>query len=67
MSFVAKASLMASVILAFRQQMWATFRRKTLTVDAIDSIFAIMEDPTVVKWEAFKNATVAMFLAFIVW
>ncbi|CAG8957781.1 hypothetical protein HYFRA_00000119 [Hymenoscyphus fraxineus] len=67
LSFVAKASLMASVILAFRQQMWATFRRNSLSIDAIDSIFAVIEDLTVVRWESLKTAKVAMFLAFIVW
>jgi hypothetical protein len=68
LSYVAKAFLMASVVLAFRQQIWATVRRKLLSVDAIDSLFAVIEDPSAMRnLEVFKSAKVAMFLALVVW
>ncbi|KAG9230672.1 hypothetical protein BJ875DRAFT_384657 [Amylocarpus encephaloides] len=68
LSYVSKASFMASIVLSFRQQIWATFRRNLLSIDAIDSLFAVMEDPTaMLNLEVFKNAKVAMFLAIAVW
>jgi hypothetical protein len=68
LSYVAKAFLMASVVLAFRQQIWATVRRKLLSVGAIDSLFAVIEDPfAMLNLEVFKSAKIAMFLALVVW
>jgi hypothetical protein len=68
LSFLCKASLAAAVILAFRQRVWMTVRRKTLSVDAVDSLFAAAEDMTAVfNFEVFKQAKVAMLLAVYVW
>jgi len=68
LAYLTKASLMAFVILAFRQQIWATFRRKILSVTAVDSLFAVMEDLSVMfNLEIFQQAKVAMFLAVVFW
>jgi hypothetical protein len=68
LAYLTKASLMASVVLAYRQQIWATFRRKLLSITAVDSLFAVMEDLSAIfNLEVFQQAKVAMFLAVVVW
>jgi hypothetical protein len=68
LAYLTKASFMASVVLAFRQQIWATFRRKLLSITAVDSLFAVMEDLSVMfNLEIFQQAKVAMFLAVVFW
>jgi hypothetical protein len=68
LAYLTKASLMASVVLAFRQQIWATFRSKLLSITAVDSLFAVMEDLSAIfNLEVFQRAKVAMFLAVVVW
>ncbi|WYZ41115.1 hypothetical protein EsH8_V_000010 [Colletotrichum jinshuiense] len=68
LSFLSKASLAAAVILAFRQRVWMTVRRKMLTLAAVDSLFAAAEDMTAVfNFEIFRQARIAMILALYVW
>jgi hypothetical protein len=68
LSFLCKASLAASVILAFRQRVWMTVRRKVLSLGAVDSLFAAAEDLTAIfNLEAIKQAKIAMLLAVYVW
>ncbi|GKT52368.1 uncharacterized protein ColSpa_12549 [Colletotrichum spaethianum] len=68
LSFLSKASLASAVILAFRQRVWMTVRRKMLTLGAVDSLFAAAEDMTAVfNIEIFRQARVAMILAIYVW
>jgi hypothetical protein len=68
LAYVTKASLIASVVLAYRQQIWATFRRKTLAVTTVDSLFAATEDVAAMfNLEVLLKAKVAMFMVAIVW
>jgi hypothetical protein len=67
-AYFTKAMLVASLLLAFRQQIWATFRRKSLTIDAVDGLFAVTEDfSAMLNLEVLKQAKVALFLASIIW
>uniref|UniRef100_L2FSB5 Formylmethionine deformylase-like protein n=1 Tax=Colletotrichum fructicola (strain Nara gc5) TaxID=1213859 RepID=L2FSB5_COLFN len=68
LSFLSKASLASAVILAFRQRVWMTVRRKMLTLAAVDSLFAAAEDMSAIfNFEVFKQARVAMVLALYIW
>ncbi|KAF4919382.1 hypothetical protein CGCVW01_v007944 [Colletotrichum viniferum] len=68
LSFLSKASLASAVILAFRQRVWMTVRRKMLTLAAVDSLFAAAEDMSAIfNFEVFKQARVAMILALYIW
>ncbi|KAF6832308.1 hypothetical protein CPLU01_06272 [Colletotrichum plurivorum] len=68
LAFLSKASLASAVILAFRQRVWMTVRRKVLTLAAVDSLFAAAEDMSAIfNFEVFKQARVAMILALYVW
>lgn len=68
LSYAAKSSLAAAVIFAYRQQIWATFRRKVLRLRTIDSLFAATDDPlALVNWEFIKKAKVAVALAILTW
>ncbi|KAF4772845.1 hypothetical protein HER10_EVM0000642 [Colletotrichum scovillei] len=68
LSFLSKASLGSAVILAFRQRVWMTVRRKMLTLAAVDSLFAAAEDMTAIfNIEVFRQARIAMILAIYVW
>ncbi|CRK39597.1 hypothetical protein BN1708_016728 [Verticillium longisporum] len=68
LSFVAKASLAASVVLAFKQRVWLTVRRKAMTLSAVDSLFAAADDLSAIfNAEIFRQARVAIILAIYVW
>ncbi|OLN95210.1 hypothetical protein CCHL11_10296 [Colletotrichum chlorophyti] len=68
LAFLSKASLASAVILAFRQRVWMTVRRKMLTLAAVDSLFAAAEDMSAIfNFEVFRQARVAMVLALYVW
>jgi hypothetical protein len=67
-AYLVKGSLVAAILLAYRQQIWATLRRRKLTVDAIDSLFAASDDPrAILNWEFMKSAKTAFSLAILVW
>lgn len=68
MAYFTKASLAASVVLAFRQQIWATFRRKFLSINAIDSLFSGIGDlDALLNLEVFQKAKAAIFLILLLW
>lgn len=45
LSYAAKASLVAAVIFAYRQQAWVTVITKVLQFKTIDSLFAAVDEP----------------------
>lgn len=68
MAYVAKSSLVSAVIFAYRQQIWATVRRKNLKLRTIDNLFAAADDlRAMASWELLKKARVALSLALVVW
>lgn len=67
-AYFAKASFVASVILAYRQQIWATFRRSQLKISTIDYMFAAADDLSAMfSLDFLKTAKVAIALAFLIW
>ncbi|KAI0003543.1 hypothetical protein F4779DRAFT_601596 [Xylariaceae sp. FL0662B] len=68
LAFAAKAALVASVVVAFKQQVWTTVRNKFLSLAAIDSLFAATEDlSSLLNIEIYKRATGATLLAVFIW
>ncbi|KAF2755332.1 hypothetical protein EJ05DRAFT_98513 [Pseudovirgaria hyperparasitica] len=68
LAFFTKATLVGSVILSYRQRIWQTFRKKAMTMGAIDGLFAATEDPTMfIKWEMIRNAKLAVLMAVASW
>ncbi|KAK3399973.1 hypothetical protein B0T20DRAFT_452117 [Sordaria brevicollis] len=68
LAFGAKAGLSAAVIVAFRQRVWTTVRKRFMTVGALDALFSATEDSqAVTSWEMVQNAKVAALLAAYVW
>ncbi|KAF1955760.1 hypothetical protein CC80DRAFT_516696 [Byssothecium circinans] len=68
LAFFVKSTLVGSVILCYRQRIWRTFRRKAMTMRAIDSLFTATEDPTAfLNWEMVKMGKLATFMALCSW
>jgi len=68
LAYVSKSSLVSAVIIAYRQQIWATVKRKNLRLRGIDNLFAAADDLTALaSWELAKKARVALALATLVW
>ncbi|EAA33028.3 hypothetical protein GE21DRAFT_5576 [Neurospora crassa] len=68
LAFGAKAGLSAAVIVAFRQRVWTTVRKRFMTVGALDALFSATEDlQAVTSWEMVQSAKVAALLAAYVW
>ncbi|KAK3317999.1 hypothetical protein B0H66DRAFT_555941 [Apodospora peruviana] len=68
LSYAAKSFLTTAIIFAYKQQIWATVRRKSLQLGTIDSLFAAVDDiRAMANWEFARKAKVALGLATIVW
>ncbi|KAI1211136.1 uncharacterized protein F4807DRAFT_458709 [Annulohypoxylon truncatum] len=68
LSFLAKAGLVAAIVIAFKQRIWTTVRSKFLSVAALDSLFAATEDMSALfNAEVYQRAKIAMVLAMFVW
>ncbi|KAK4454245.1 hypothetical protein QBC34DRAFT_342620 [Podospora aff. communis PSN243] len=68
LAYLSKSSLVSAVIFAYRQQIWATVKRKNLRLRGIDNLFAAVDDLTALaSWELVKKARVALALAVLVW
>lgn len=68
LAFGAKAGLSAAVIVAFRQRVWTTVRKRFMTVGALDALFSATEDSqAVTSREMVQSAKVAALLAAYVW
>lgn len=67
-AFGAKAGLSASVIIAYRQRVWVTARKRLMTVGALDSLFALTGTlSSLFSWEMIKNSKIAVLLGVFVW
>jgi hypothetical protein len=68
LAYITKASLVAAIIFALKQQIWATFRRKNIQISTIDSLFAAADDPSaLLNLEMATKAKIAFTLATLVW
>jgi hypothetical protein len=68
LAYITKASLVAATIFGFKQQIWATVRRKNIQISTIDSLFAAIDDPSaLLNLEMATKAKIAFALAIIVW
>lgn len=68
-AFFVKANLVGAVVLAYRQRIWFTMRRKEMRLKAIDALFGVIEDPTffITTPEMIKNAKLASVMALVTW
>ncbi|CAE6477426.1 unnamed protein product, partial [Rhizoctonia solani] len=64
-----KATVLASMGMAFAQQVWRTVRRSTLSVKALDSLFgAFGGDPrSLFQADLYRSARLALLLAITAW
>ncbi|PSN61852.1 hypothetical protein BS50DRAFT_503958 [Corynespora cassiicola Philippines] len=68
LAFFVKSTLVGTVVLCYRQRIWRTFRRKAMTINAIDGLFAATEDLTAFwNWEMICNGKLATFMALCSW
>ncbi|KAH0534042.1 hypothetical protein FGG08_007358 [Glutinoglossum americanum] len=66
-AFFTKSMLVGSAIIAYRQRIWHTLREKAMTLNGIDSLFGVIEDPTMFRsWEMIRNAKLATLMALTV-
>ena len=67
-AYLTKANFVAAVLLAYRQQIWATFRRRDLSIGAIDCLFAAADDLSAMfNLEFVRVAKSAFALAGLIW
>jgi hypothetical protein len=68
LAFFVKSTLVGTVVLCHRQRIWHTFRKKALTIGAIDGLFAATDDPLKFwNWEMIRNGKVATVMALCSW
>jgi hypothetical protein len=68
LAYATKASFIAAVVFAYRQQIWATFRRKSLKMTTIDSLFAAVDDlGALFSLDMARMAKSALALAVMCW
>ncbi|KAL0262041.1 hypothetical protein SLS55_003476 [Diplodia seriata] len=68
LAFLAKASLAASVGVAFTQRLWVTLRTKPISLRGLDNIFSLAVDPTsFLNGEALTQAKLLCLLAAAMW
>ncbi|KAK3687593.1 hypothetical protein B0T22DRAFT_489454 [Podospora appendiculata] len=68
LAYATKSFLATAIIFAYRQQIWATVRRKNLQLGTIDSLFAAVDDiRAMVNLEFITQTKVALGLAIVVW
>ncbi|KAF8422002.1 hypothetical protein EV426DRAFT_535817 [Tirmania nivea] len=68
-AFFVKANLVGAIVLAYRQRIWLTVRRKPMRLKAIDALFGVIEDPTffLTTPEMIMNSKVASVMAVATW
>jgi hypothetical protein len=67
-AYFLKANFVAAVLLAYRQQIWATCRRKELPIRTIDCLFAAADDLSAMfNLEFIRAAKSAIALACLIW
>ena len=68
LAFFTKSALVGSVLLCYRQRIWHTFRNKTMTIKAIDSLFSAPENLTQFQnMEMIRNGKLATAMALASW
>lgn len=68
MAFLFKLSLVAAVGNAYFQQSWYSFQRNAITVDGIDAVFGILQDPRkFLVADMVLNTRVLALMALVSW
>ncbi|KPM46054.1 hypothetical protein AK830_g435 [Neonectria ditissima] len=68
LGFLTKAHLSTAAVLAFRQRTWMTIRKRSLSLGAVDSLFAAPGDfSALFSWEILKSARISLCLAIYIW
>lgn len=68
LAFLVVASLRAACDIVYQQYIWTVFKRKSLSLDALDKLFSVTADPTAfVSWEFITHAKIAFLVALMCW
>lgn len=68
LSYASKAFLAATVMFAYRQQIWVTAISNVLRLRTIDHMFAALEEPiALLDWEFLKKAPLTAVLGAVAW
>lgn len=68
LGFLTKVTLTAALGISRTQWVWLTLRKKWFTLNAIDSLFGIISDPTLfLDWKMMRHAKVATVMAIAMW
>ena len=68
LAFLVVASLRAACDIVYHQYIWTVFKRKTLSLDALDKLFSVTADPTAfLSWEFIRHAKIAFLVAIVCW
>lgn len=68
LGFLTKVTLTAALGISRTQWVWLTLRKKWLTLNAIDSLFGVISDPTLfLDWKMMRQAKVATVMAILMW
>lgn len=66
LAFVTKATLAASVGVAYTKRLWVTLRTKTITMQAVDDLFLLTINPTsFFSWEVLRKGKLVCIMAII--
>jgi len=68
LAFLFKMSLVAAVGNAYVQQSWYSFQRNAMTVDGIDAVFGILQDPRkFLVMDMVLRTRILALMAFVSW
>lgn len=69
LAFFVKSTLVGTIIICYRQRIWHTFRKKAMTINAIDGLFSATEDPSQFfhNFEMIRNGKFATLMAACSW
>ncbi|KAL1889150.1 hypothetical protein Sste5346_009099 [Sporothrix stenoceras] len=69
LAFLNKTCLTTIVALVTAQQVWYTLRRTAMTVDGIDGMFDILNNPLALfaSWDVIGNAKIVVLVALLSW
>lgn len=73
LAFMTRACLIGASVIAFKQRVWYTVRRKSMKLCGLDALFGVVEDPMAFFWpmdaarEMLSKAKLASFMVLIIW
>jgi hypothetical protein len=68
LAFFTRTTLVGSVVLCYKQRIWHIFRQKAVSLDTIDALYAVTEDPTLFRnWEMIRRSKLSTLMAVASW